>query len=29
VCAVIAMEARADAIADGRMKLRRSRVVGF
>ncbi|MEV0470726.1 hypothetical protein [Streptomyces prunicolor] len=29
VCAVLAMEARADAIADGRMKLRRSRVVGF
>ena len=29
VCAVIALEARADAIADGRMKIRRSRVVGF
>ncbi|MFI5865858.1 hypothetical protein [Streptomyces sp. NPDC051546] len=29
VCAVLALEARADAIADGRMKIRRSRVVGF
>jgi hypothetical protein len=29
VCAVLAMEARADAIADGRLKIRRSRVVGF
>ncbi|MFF8629676.1 hypothetical protein [Streptomyces werraensis] len=29
VCAVLAFEARADAIADGRMKIRRSRVVGF
>src|SRR5690606_96467 len=29
VCAVLALEARADAIADGRMKRRRSRVVGF
>ncbi|MFD5069147.1 hypothetical protein ACFWNC_14615 [Streptomyces sp. NPDC058369] len=29
VCAILALEARADAIADGRMKIRRSRVVGF
>ncbi|WP_416972549.1 hypothetical protein [Streptomyces sp. 4F14] len=29
VCAVLALEARADAIADGRLKIRRSRVVGF
>ncbi|MFC8099429.1 hypothetical protein [Streptomyces sp. NPDC057363] len=29
ICAVLAMEARADAIADGRLKIRRSRVVGF
>lgn len=29
VCAILALEARADAIADGRMKRRRSRVVGF
>ncbi|WJV49922.1 hypothetical protein [Streptomyces flavofungini] len=29
VAAVIALEARADAIADGRMRQRRSRVVGF
>ncbi|WP_018565000.1 hypothetical protein [Streptomyces sp. PsTaAH-124] len=29
VCAALAMEARADAIADGRLKIRRSRVVGF
>ncbi|MFF5433428.1 terminase TerL endonuclease subunit [Streptomyces griseofuscus] len=29
VCAVLALEARADAIADGRMRIRRSRVVGF
>jgi phage terminase large subunit-like protein len=29
VCAVLAFEARADAIADGRLKRRRSRVVGF
>ncbi|MVO87414.1 hypothetical protein GPA10_22285 [Streptomyces sp. p1417] len=29
VCAVLGLEARADAIADGRMKIRRSRVVGF
>jgi phage terminase large subunit-like protein len=29
VCSVLALEARADAIADGRLKIRRSRVVGF
>ncbi|MBD0739847.1 hypothetical protein BGM09_10460 [Streptomyces sp. CBMA29] len=29
VCAVLAFEARADAIADGRMKVRRSRVMGW
>jgi phage terminase large subunit-like protein len=29
VCAVLAFEARADAIADGRLKRRRARVVGF
>ncbi|GCD99853.1 terminase TerL endonuclease subunit [Embleya hyalina] len=29
VCSILAFEARADAIADGRMKIRRSRVVGF
>ncbi|WP_251058863.1 phage terminase family protein [Streptomyces sp. ISL-87] len=29
VCAVLALEARADAIADGRMQIRRSRVVGW
>ncbi|MFC4501740.1 MULTISPECIES: hypothetical protein [Streptomyces] len=29
ICAVLALEARADAIADGRLKIRRSRVVGF
>lgn len=29
VCAILALEARSDAIADGRMKRRRSRVVGF
>ncbi|MFI1530055.1 hypothetical protein [Streptomyces griseus] len=29
VAAVLSFEARADAIADGRMKIRRSRVVGF
>ncbi|WP_019984529.1 MULTISPECIES: hypothetical protein [unclassified Streptomyces] len=29
VSAVLAFEARADAIADGRLKIRRSRVVGF
>lgn len=29
VCSILAFEARADAIADGRMKRRRSRVVGF
>jgi hypothetical protein len=29
VCAILAFEARADAIADGRLKKRRSRVVGF
>lgn len=29
VCAVLAFEARADAIADGRMQIRRSRVVGW
>lgn len=29
ICAVLALEARADAIADGRLKRRRSRVVGF
>ncbi|MFI9202625.1 hypothetical protein [Streptomyces sp. NPDC053048] len=29
VAAVLAMEARADAIADGRMQIRRSRVVGW
>ncbi|MGV9693337.1 terminase TerL endonuclease subunit [Streptomyces sp. NPDC003444] len=29
VCAVLAFEARADAISDGRLKIRRSRVVGF
>ena len=29
VCAILALEARADAIADGRMKRRRGRVVGF
>ncbi|MFI1528584.1 hypothetical protein [Streptomyces griseus] len=29
VCAVLALEARADAIADGRLSIRRSRVVGF
>ncbi|MFE5092079.1 hypothetical protein ACFRCI_17240 [Streptomyces sp. NPDC056638] len=29
VCAVLALEARADAIADGRLRIRRSRVVGF
>ncbi|MFI5802967.1 hypothetical protein [Streptomyces sp. NPDC051561] len=29
VCGILAIEARADAIADGRMTIRRSRVVGF
>ncbi|MGW9170146.1 hypothetical protein [Streptomyces decoyicus] len=29
ICAVLAFEARADAIADGRMRTRRRRVVGF
>ncbi|MDX3206057.1 terminase [Streptomyces scabiei] len=29
VCSILAFEARADAIADGRLKKRRSRVVGF
>ncbi|MFE9660321.1 hypothetical protein [Streptomyces sp. NPDC005955] len=29
VCAVLALEARADAISDGRMRIRRSRVVGW
>ncbi|MEU2513770.1 hypothetical protein [Streptomyces syringium] len=29
VCAILAFEARADAIADGRMRLQRRRVVGF
>ena len=29
VCAVLAFEARADAIADGRLKIKRKRVVGF
>lgn len=29
VCAILAFEARADAIADGRMKIRKSRVVGW
>lgn len=29
VCAILAFEARADAIADGRMKVRRSRVMGW
>ncbi|WP_232110003.1 hypothetical protein [Streptomyces buecherae] len=29
MCGVLALEARADAIADGRMKIRRARVVGF
>ncbi|MFI1796365.1 hypothetical protein ACH427_03245 [Streptomyces sp. NPDC020379] len=29
VCAILAIEARADAIADGRMQLKRRRVVGF
>ncbi|NEB42534.1 hypothetical protein G3I54_37480 [Streptomyces sp. SID14515] len=29
VAAILSFEARADAIADGRMKIRRSRVVGF
>ncbi|MCX4554128.1 terminase large subunit [Streptomyces sp. NBC_01500] len=29
ICAVLALEARADAIADGRLNIRRRRVVGF
>ncbi|MFM9367580.1 hypothetical protein [Streptomyces sp. Da 82-17] len=29
VCAILAFEARADAIADGRMQIKRRRVVGF
>ncbi|QUI35723.1 hypothetical protein H9W91_07245 [Streptomyces alfalfae] len=29
VCAILAFEARADAIADGRLQIRRKRVVGF
>ncbi|MEU5382666.1 hypothetical protein [Kitasatospora cineracea] len=29
VCAILAYEARADAIADGRLKIKRRRVVGF
>jgi hypothetical protein len=29
VCAVLALEARADAIADGRLQVRRRRVIGF